>query len=227
MYWEETKPDDAFIVPDDVLDIVFDIACKSLPVDHAYALFAALSRELPWLDTEANAGVHPIHVAESGNGWTRPEKPGDLLHLSRRTKLTLRLPKTRVAAGKQLIGKTLDVGGFALSIVGATTRPLNAIHTIFSRYIAIDTADDESEFLHQVATRLGTMGIKPQKMMCGRAVHIGTPTETIHARSLMLANLSLDESIRLQLHGLGPGRQLGCGLFIGHKDINEIRQKSG
>jgi CRISPR/Cas system CSM-associated protein Csm4 (group 5 of RAMP superfamily) len=40
----------------------------------------------------------------------------------------------------------------------------------------------------------------------------------------MLADLAVEESVRLQQRGLGPGRTLGCGLFLPHKDINEVRQ---
>jgi CRISPR/Cas system CSM-associated protein Csm4 (group 5 of RAMP superfamily) len=53
---------------------------------------------------------------------------------------------------------------------------------------------------------------------------IATPDRKIQARSLMLADLAVEESVRLQQRGLGPGRTLGCGLFLPHKDINEVRQ---
>ncbi len=229
MYWEEDKPQEQFVVPDHVVDVVYDIDCRSLPVDHAYALFTALRSVLPWLVNEPAAGIHPIHVADSGNGWMRPENPTDLLHLSRRTKLMLRLPKARIADARALIGTTLDIADNALKIVGAATRPLTAINTIFSRYVAFEgfDSDDEMEFLNHTAQRLRELGVTPQKMLCGRLARIATPGGVVRARSLMLANLTLAESMQLQLHGLGSGRQLGCGLFIGHKDINEIKQKSG
>ena len=131
MYWEEEKPTETFAVPDEVVDLAFDIACRALPVDHAYALSQAVLAELPWLADEPAAGVHPIHVAESGNGWMRPENPRDLLHLSRRTKLLLRIPKTRVDAARALGGKTLAVDGHELKVGNANVRPLVAIGTVF------------------------------------------------------------------------------------------------
>ena len=52
-----------------------------------------------------------------------------------------------------------------------------------------------------------------------------SPDKTLPTRSLMLADMEVEDSVKLQQHGLGPWRQLGCGLFIPHKDISEVRQK--
>ena len=44
-------------------------------------------------------------------------------------------------------------------------------------------------------------------------------------RSLMLADLALEESMLLQEHGLGLERKLGCGLFLPHKDVEDLRRR--
>ena len=62
-------------------------------------------------------------------------------------------------------------------------------------------------------------------MLCGRAAAIATPTRVYEARSLMLAGLALGQSFALQRHGLGEERKLGCGLFIPHKDIADLRSR--
>ncbi len=49
-----------------------------------------------------------------------------------------------------------------------------------------------------------------------------TPDGTVHTRSLMLANLSQQGSVRLQQTGLGPRREMGCGIFIPHKGIDAV-----
>jgi hypothetical protein len=41
----------------------------------------------------------------------------------------------------------------------------------------------------------------------------------------MVAGLATDESLRLQATGLGIGRRLGCGLFIPHKDVADLRSR--
>ena len=40
----------------------------------------------------------------------------------------------------------------------------------------------------------------------------------------MLADLSADESLRLQQFGLGPYRYIGCGLFIPYKGIKAVNR---
>lgn len=223
MYWQETKENEHYVVPDDVVDVVYNIQCRCLPVDHAWALSQAISAALPWFADEPEAGLHPIHVADSGNGWMRPDAPDALLQLSRRTRLMLRLPKHRVEDAGKLSGQTLDVGGNVMKVEKATVKPLSAMTTLFSRYIVSAEGMDEAAFLREAQSLLADMGIRPKKMLCGIERIIATPDRRIHTRSLMLADLAAEESVKLQQRGLGPGRTLGCGLFLPHKDIKEVR----
>lgn len=225
VHWEDTEATSAYSVPDQVVDLVFDLRCRCLPVDHAYPLLHSLLDVLPWI-ADDGVGVHSIHGADSGNGWMRPENPQELLYLSRRTKLVLRLPAERVPDARTLSGRTLDVGGHRLSIEQANIRPLSAITTVLSRHVAIDEGDDETGFLQAAVDRLRDMGVRPKKMLCGRETRIATPDGGLRVRSLLLADLMPEESMTLQLRGLGPARPLGCGLFLGHKDVNAVKQKT-
>jgi len=224
MYWEETKEPETVQVPTDVVDLVFGLRCRSLPVDHAWSLAEAVTAVLPWIATEEGAGVHTIHVAASGNGWVRPERGDDVLYPSRRTKLRLRVPARRVDEARQLAGKTLDVDGHALEIQDAEVRPLSALTTIFSRYIVADDAGNEENFLVTVVDALRELDIRPKKLMCGIQNTLATPDGDIQTRSLMVAELTMEESFRLQQVGLGPRRYMGCGLFIPHKGIREVKE---
>jgi CRISPR-associated protein Cas6 len=223
MYWEEGKQEQILTVPDDVVDISYRIQCRALPVDHAEALAEALLAKLDWLAADPQAGVHSIHVADSGNGWMRPDSPNDLIYPSRRTRLTLRVPQARVDEALQLPGTVLDVAGNSLEIGEASVRPLSTLTTLFARYVVAEDGGDEGVFLESMATELGDLGIRPRKMMCGISKTIRYGDAKIRTRSLMLADLSVDDSIRLQQQGLGPYRHLGCGLFIPHKDIKQVR----
>ena len=96
MLWEEDKKQKEFVVPDDVADLSFKLDCKRIALDHAHDLSEALHEVLPWLAEEDQAGVHLIHGASSGSGWQRPDEEGEgFMHLSRRSRMYLRLPKTR------------------------------------------------------------------------------------------------------------------------------------
>ncbi len=224
MYWQEEKADKQTAIPDDVADIAFAIRCPRLPVDHAWALARAVRAALPWLEQESAAGIHPIHVADSGNGWMRPVAPDDVLYPSRRTRLVLRLPRARLAEAAALAGRTLDLAGYPLEVEKQSeVKPLSRITTVFSRYIVVEAGKDEEQaFLAQAHAQLTNMGVRPTKMLCGLEHAISTPDGSIRARSLMVADLTVEESVRLQQEGLGPQRLLGCGLFIPHKGIREV-----
>lgn len=223
MYWQDSHhPEDTAQVPGDVVDVAYGIRCRCLPVEHAYALWRAVAEVLPWIADEEGAGVHPVHVADSGNGWMRPEQPDELLYLSRRTRLVVRAPRHRIEDAKQLHGRTLDVGGHAMHVESSTVRPLSTHPAIFARYVVCDGTADENAFLAQAASWLQALGIRPRKMLCGIEKTIATPERRLTTRSLMLADLTAEQSVRLQQKGLGPMRYLGCGLFIPHKDIQEL-----
>ena len=210
MYWQETQENQRYAVPDDVVDIVYSIDCRALPVDHAYALSQAIQRALPWFDEEPSAGVHPIHVADSGNGWMRPENANDLLYLSRRTKLMLRVPRQRIDAARQLVGRQLDVAGKRLRVDKASLRPLSPITTIFSRYMVSARRPGRDRFsAGRAMTRDEGAWCTPKKMLCGIEQVIATPDRPVHTRSLMLSRTGRQESVTLQQHGLGTAAPPG------------------
>jgi CRISPR-associated protein Cas6 len=208
-----------------IVDAVFAIACRSLPVDHAYALQQAIEEALPWFAQEPSAGLHTVHGAASGSGWMRPEGADALLQLSHRAKLALRLPAHRAQEAAALVGHTLQVAGWPLRVEKMTLRPLSRITTLFSRCVVL-AADDEVAFVSAATGELGALGIRAERMVCGRVTPVATPERTYQARSLMLAGLGLEQSLLLQRSGLGAGRKFGCGLFIPHKDIADLRSRS-
>jgi CRISPR-associated protein Cas6 len=224
VYWQEDEEDSrAADISQEIVDVSFRLKCKSLPLDHAFALSKALNEVLPWLEKEDRAGVHLIHGAESGNGWIRPHDPTAVLYLSRRTRLTLRLPEARVPAAKILQGKTLVVDGNTLMLGEVLVRPLNPVSTVYARYVIMNSMNDDAAFLDEAAQRLSQdLGIRVKKMMSGRSRSLRLPEEEVNTRSLMIDGLEAHESIRLQQRGLGPRRRYGCGLFIPHKSIDAI-----
>jgi CRISPR-associated protein Cas6 len=228
MFWtEENDAVEEFSVPDDVLDVAFTIDCRTLPVDHAWALSNRLLEVLPWLNEEEQAGVHLIHGAASGNGWYRPEEtPNALLHLSRRARLKLRLPRQRLDDARELSGKTLDIDGHVLRVGESEVHRLNPLPTLFSRYVITREAVEEEAFLQQALDHLTNLGIDCRKLLCGITHSFAFPDGPVFTRSLMVADLKPEHSVRLQQAGLGEGRKRGCGLFIPHKGIKPVKQDS-
>lgn len=223
MYWD--APEEPAAAPESaaVADVRYRIRCAALPVDHARALYAALRAALPWLEDEPRAGVHTLHGAESGNGWLRPEDPAQLLPLSRRTRLALRLPRARMADAAALCGRALEVGGIPLEVGEAKLQPLRAWRTVFARYVTFpDAAGGEDAFLERCAGELRTLGIAAPRLLPGRAHDVAGPGGALHCRSLLLDGLEAAPSLRLQERGLGAGQRYGCGLFLPHKSLAAV-----
>lgn len=219
MYWEEESNEEGFSVPVEVIDLQFRIRCATLPVDHAWPLAQAIQQYLPWFLEEPRAGLHLIHGAESGNGWERPEAGDALLHLSKRTPLTLRLPLALAAEAESLAGNTLDVAGHAMEIQQPRQKPLAMTRFLYARHVAADPALPEELFIAWAVDELKRMGLRFKKILCGKAHTLENPDGPIHTRSLMVAELSFEDAITLQEQGLGPHRGLGCGLFLPQKSF--------
>ena len=222
MHWQIEDDDRSlFVAPKNVVDLQFNIECKALPVDHAYALAAAIQPVLLWFGDDETATLHLIHGADTGNGWERPEASDELIYLSRRTKLVLRVSVERVDDAKALIGQTLDVAGNAMIISTASIRPLSTTTSLYSRYIVVEPGEDEEAFLKRIIAEIHGMGLQFQKVICGKEHALQLPEGKLVTRSMLVADIGFDDSIRLQERGVGAKmhKKLGCGLFIAHKTV--------
>lgn len=232
MFWNEDEAPDARPIPDTIVDILFSTTCKCIPVDHAYALSQALQEVLPWIAHEPRLAIHNIHVAGSQNGWERPEHSENaLLMVSKRTKFGIRAPVTRAnELLSTLPGVCLEVAGHTLTLGPGKIKPLSQETTIFARYVAtetgIETELSEAAFLASTAQTLEEMNIQIRKALCGKTTPLRGPDGIIQTRSLMLAGLTKEESIRLQQQGLGSHHLMGCGIFIPHKGIDSVQQQA-
>ena len=206
MFWDDEKKTTAFQVSDDVVDVMYSITCKSLPLDHAKEFTDSIMRSLNWIADEELAGIHLVHGAESGNGWVRPENPEtQLLHLSRRAKMMLRVPKSRIEDAKKLTGQVLDIDGYSMEVGNASVKLFSSLSTQFSRYIVIPAdidIQDETAFMEYAAREIQTLGISVKKMLCGkRHFFLMADSRKLHTRSLMLAELEHEEAVLLQQKG--------------------------
>lgn len=224
MYWsEDSDAKKKYTVSDDIVDMSYKLECKTLPLDHAQALSDAIQAALPWFGEEEQTGLHLIHVAESGNGWYRPEDPdNEVLCLSRRTRMTLRVPKHRIDDAYALTDQTLNIDGFEMIVKEGTIKPLSALPTLFARYVIAEENQDENVFLASMAAILKEMRVPVKKLMAGKQHQMRMINGLVFTRSLMVADLSSDDAVKLQQQGIGPGRKYGCGLFLPQKGIKAV-----
>lgn len=220
MFWDEEQKAE-YAVPDEVVDLIYKINCKQIPTMHAFELADALYAALPWLKDEPTVGIHQIHGATSGNGWERPPD-GELIHLSKRSKMSLRVPKHRIDDAMKLTGHVLDVAGCAVEVGPAITKMMHALPTIFSRYVVVPEGMDETRFIQWVADELAKRDIRLHKLLCGISHRLKLPEGEYETRSVMIADLDQETSVKLQEEGLGPFRHYGCGIFMAQKGIRAV-----
>lgn len=220
--WQDDERDNRPDRSDRVIDLSFRLDCQCLHVDHTAALHGAIDDALPWFSDHPLSGLHLIHVAGSQNGWMRPEGPDELLHLSRRTRLMLRVATDMVEQALELTDQVLDVAGNRMKIGEAAEKPVMANDILFSRHVISDPEDEENEFLTKSAQQLKQLGVRFRKLLPGKQQTLLGPDGEVHTRSLMVADLDLGDSLILLEEGLGDGRAYGCGLFIHHKGIKAV-----
>lgn len=196
---------------DVTVDAVFPIEGQVLARDHAQALQQALCAKLPWLEVDALAGVHPIKLV-----------PGTEDHalLSRRARLLLRVGASRWGELTAVAGLDLGMDGHLLRLGVPHLRELQPHATVYAYRVAADSADEMS-FMAAVERALAELDISGERV-CGKRQSMVVSGAVLNTFSLMLHALPPEQSLRLQQHGLGPYRLLGCGIFVPHKSAAAV-----
>jgi len=205
-----------------MIDVAYKINCKTLPFDHAYELSKEVIKFLPWLIEDKLSGIHTLHGPDAGNGWVRAEN--EEIFLSQRTRLVIRIPKEKIELAKKLEGQTLKVLGNNISIGKSNVKSFLVVPDLICRFVLShkDACKDENEFLNKMINELASCNILIKKAICGKTKSLTIDGEKRLGRSLMIADLSKENSVRLQDIGAGEGRVFGCGIFLPHKSIDAV-----
>lgn len=194
-----------------MVDMVFPLAGRNLPRDHALGLLQAVQQEFDWLADEPLAGIHPIKLVQGSDS---------LALLSQRARLLMRLPRRRREAAHALGGRLLRIGSSEVCPGPPHVRELIAHATLYTPSVAAP-GDDEVVFMEAVASELQALGVRCHSV-CGKRSRRQLQGREITTFSLMLHGLSAAHSLRVQDHGLGPYRLLGCGIFVPHKSAAAV-----
>jgi len=190
----------------EVVDLVFGLRGSSVTPDYADGLWSALLGQLPWLAEVEGLGVHPLAGMAPG---------GAELYLSRHSRLILRLPRSRCEAAQGLQGARLEIGG-TVEVVAASVRPLQPATVVHAGMVALDE-EEEARFLACCREKLAAIGIGGD-LLCGKRRESGGRV----GYSVMVRDVSPADSLSLQRHGIGAGRQQGCGIFVPHKSTDPV-----
>ena len=201
-------------------DIAYTVDCKTLPYDHAFELSSQVTKILPWLMDDPQNGIHMLHGPDAGNGWMR--STDDIIFLSKRTRLIIRIAKSNIEKVRKLEGGKIKISDSTLLIGKSYEKPIVATKDLFSKFVMVDDGINEEQFLEIVSDELQKNGVSLNNVICGKTNILEINNEKKCTRSLMLAGLSRQQSLSLQDKGLGEGRIFGCGLFIPHKSIDAV-----
>ena len=213
-----------------IVDIIFPVSGEPVPVDHGYPLYAALSRRLSWLHDEDNSGGHE-GAAVGVLGLTGRSVGDSRLALDARSKLRLRLPAERLSEAVGLTAATLKVSGAQVRLGPPSVRPLVPATSLWSPLVLIKVAGrqggdrvEPESFVAAADRQLAALGIDAELSLPVRTAgeRAGEPRRKVlrvkgatHAGyPVLVTGLSSDGSLKLQAHGLGGRRRMGCGLFL-------------
>ena len=192
-----------------IVDVFFGVRGSRVSADHGYALYGAVARALEtrgdaWLHQLDQVGLHLLRGAYGSDGR---------LLLGPRACFGLRLSAALIPKVLALAGKRLKIGGDALRVGVPHVRALRPAPVLAARLVTTRNGQDEPRFDHEIARQLSGLGINATAMR-GRRRVFRIKDKTVVGYGVRVAGLNAAESLRLQEHGLGGRRKMGCGVFV-------------
>ena len=210
------------------VDVQFNLQGDRIPADHGYLLYSAISKVVKEIHQGEEFGIHAISGRLLGDR---------MLELVPHSHLTIRLPVERVKDVLPLAGKTLGIGDHRIVVGVPASRALTPSASLYSRLVVIKGFMEPNPFLDAVKRQLVEMKVNgvPSLVSTVGAVKAnaersgGTKspwirrTLRIHDKEIVgfavrIEQLSAEDSILVQEHGVGGRRRFGCGLFIPEKE---------
>lgn len=186
-----------------VLDLLFPVRGGRVPLDHGYLLFSALCHRLPELHAHPDIGVFNLRGTSTD---------ARTLHVGTGT-LRLRCSSDAVADMLPLTGKTLVLAGQDLLLGTPRIQALSAPDSLSARMVTFKNALEASTFEAATLKFLAELECGGRPVL-GRRRIVSISGKKVVGFALTVRGLSPASSLRLQSHGLGGRRHMGCGLFL-------------
>ncbi len=198
-----------------VIDLAFEVAGTTIPLDYGYGLFSALCRVVPRLHGDRKVGVHPIRGIR-----LQPRR----LTLVPQSRLRLRLPAEEIAPYLVLAGSRIELEGDHLAVGIPRVEPLRPSANLTARLVTIGQIIEPGAFEESLGRQLAGYGVsaKAKIQPSTDPERKGQPTRRvlrIKGRKIVgyavrVDGLTAEESLTVQEHGLGSRRRMGCGMFV-------------
>lgn len=186
------------------IELAFKLIGTRVPVDHGYALYAALSRLVRSIHQAKEIGVHPIRGQYDGKGT---------LILTPLSRLTLRMPETAIPPFITLADKTIEMDGYQVNVGVPEVRLLKSSGTLYARLVTIKKFMEVEPFVDAARRQLGKVGIMAD-LRIGERRTFRIKDKQVVGFEMFAANLDAESSLTLQEVGIGGRRHMGCGVFV-------------
>ncbi|HTW92190.1 MAG TPA: type I-MYXAN CRISPR-associated protein Cas6/Cmx6 [bacterium] len=210
-----------------VVELSFPVRGTPLPVDNGYIVYRAVARAVPWVAAEAQVGLAIVPI--QGN----PHR--GFLDLTPGSRLTFRVGAEALPMLEPLAGQCLVFGSATLILGQPTRSELRPAASLVSAFVVVEQCRYSDEVEEWLAAQFRALGIRAVPALRRKQVneHAG-PSDTGRPASgcpyvrrfrqigetavvgweVLARGLSPEESLRLQELGVGPGRRMGCGVFV-------------
>lgn len=199
------------------VDLLFPVQGGTVPLDHGYLLFSALSARLPQLHERRDVGVFHLRGAHADQ---------ELLHLTP-GKLRLRCPAEAIPGLLPLAGDQVQLGGRSLMLGAPMVRALEPVPHLSARLVTFKHALEEGSFRTAAGQFLEALLGKAVPFQVGRRRVVTVAGKTIVGFGLEVSGLQPEDSLVLQEKGLGGRRHMGCGLFLPHREQQSSTPRLG
>jgi CRISPR-associated endonuclease/helicase Cas3 len=197
-----------------IINLVFPVKGTTLYADHNYRLLASLSEKIPELHDFQGLAINTVSGIPDNNGK---------IALTSSSRLCLRLPVEAISLVYPLVGQTLNISGCSIKLGNPEIQTLQPFESLKARLVTIKGYIEPETFLKAAYRQLQALEIQsnigipannkgePKRL----TLKINKPNRdyTIIGFSLVVSDLNEDDSIKLQIQGLGGKRRLGCGVF--------------
>jgi CRISPR-associated protein Cas6 len=205
------------------LEIQFSLRGKTLPSDHGYALYSAIKNLLQEVESESTPKDLPADVRLCSISGI-PDRAG-MIYLSRNSRFRLRCPSEQVQTWYRFLqNQVLDIRGHLIRLIQPRITLPEASTILASRLVtfkleAIDHTDVPRYFLESCQKGLERLEIKGKAFipsdsdgdLARRTLQV--KDKKILGYSVVVEGLTLNDSLKLQWHGLGGRKHFGCGWF--------------
>jgi CRISPR-associated protein Cas6 len=200
---------DGLVLP--YVDLDFPVVSGDFaPADHGYAVYSAISHACGEIHSRKDISINTI--------TGQPDRQGKI-QLGSRSTLRIRLPYDAIAMLLPLAGQQLKLGTHEIQLGIPRMSQLEPSSLLKSRIVTIKKFQEPELFLDAVRRQLAALEIAGtaiiplnQKSEADRKA-IKIKSYSIVGFGVEVGDLSDEDSIKLQIAGLGGKHKMGCGIF--------------